>query len=429
MAAGSDDNEQTRENEDERRESADSCQPPVDGSLLDGVSPPSDHGALTSARSCCWRSCKKVPKEGDGCIMCECSRDGCVRTVHAACASTMLVQFGAPRKFNSVPCGKRCFNALTKQPQTAPTQQKKRVPWHNDGPTAAVSSLSVLVDWMTDGNNYNRYRGGDSESGESKTTIAGEVISKIEAAGITTPRSAKDITNKISALESLFRSAEDWRHCSGQGREYNDPSIRDGLIQRCSLYFQLRDIMIDRASTHPSLLSTDSAARQEDTEDENDSSSDVTDSPRDSIGVTNAAAQPSTTLPVRPASTPISIAQRPTKRSRTSGESEQTPFIKMKKIQLAQQRDFQMQDLEIRKRTLELQEREAETRKQQYLDETRAIDARITEANAQAEKLRQEAEHWRQQRKIDLLRERNKLQQEGVAQDDIDALLPLSTYF
>jgi hypothetical protein len=60
-------------------------------------------------------------------------------------------------------------------------------------------------------------------------------------------------------------------------------------------------------------------------------------------------------------------------------------------------------------------------------NEARAVNARIEEANAQTFKLRQEAEHWRLQRNIVLLRERKKLLDEGVSKADIDALLPLAT--
>lgn len=37
----------------------------------------------------------------------------------------------------------------------------------------------------------------------------------------------------------------------------------------------------------------------------------------------------------------------------------------------------------------------------------------------------EEAEHWRQQRRVTLLRERKKLLDEGVSKDEIDFLLPL----
>ncbi|OWZ13168.1 hypothetical protein PHMEG_00013566 [Phytophthora megakarya] len=53
---------------------------------------------------------------------------------------------------------------------------KKRISWHNDGPDASVSSLSVLITWMTDGNNFNRYRGGDGQSDETIFQAFAELI-------------------------------------------------------------------------------------------------------------------------------------------------------------------------------------------------------------------------------------------------------------
>ncbi|GMF53124.1 unnamed protein product [Phytophthora fragariaefolia] len=49
-------------------------------------------------------------------------------------------------------------------------QVKKRVLRHNDGPIAGISSISVLIGWLTTSTNYNRYRGGEGQNGESMTT-------------------------------------------------------------------------------------------------------------------------------------------------------------------------------------------------------------------------------------------------------------------
>jgi hypothetical protein len=87
--------------------------------------------------------------------------------------------------FTSVACGKRCYNALVKQVRVASTQVKKRVLWHNDGPTPDVSSISVVIDWLTTGNYYSRYRGGDGHSGDSKTTVNAPVTRRRSPVTIT----------------------------------------------------------------------------------------------------------------------------------------------------------------------------------------------------------------------------------------------------
>ncbi|OWZ17977.1 hypothetical protein PHMEG_0008006 [Phytophthora megakarya] len=133
----------------------------------------------TAVVLCNWKGCKKIDKVSGGGDICRCERQGCERVVHKACSTSMLAQFCADSAFSKTPCGKRCYNALMKQPRSSTTQVKKRVPWHNDGPTPDISSISILIDWLTEGNNYSRYRGGDAESGETKTTIAGEIASRI----------------------------------------------------------------------------------------------------------------------------------------------------------------------------------------------------------------------------------------------------------
>ncbi|KAF4144177.1 hypothetical protein GN958_ATG06641 [Phytophthora infestans] len=71
-----------------------------------------------------------------------------------------------------------------------------------------------------------------------------------------------------------------------------------------------------------------------------------------------------------------------------------------------------------------IQSEELTLRKQRVMKVEEA-EARIAESNAHAQKLREEAEHWRIQRLVTLLRERTKLKQEGVSQEDIDLALPL----
>ncbi|KAG6958403.1 hypothetical protein JG688_00010526 [Phytophthora aleatoria] len=72
--------------------------------------------------------------------------------------------------------------------------------WHNDGPTEDVSYLIVLIDWITEGANYDRYRGGGGQAGETKNVLAVEILRLISLKEIKTIRTAKDITNNISTL-------------------------------------------------------------------------------------------------------------------------------------------------------------------------------------------------------------------------------------
>jgi hypothetical protein len=218
--------------------------------LRDSSSPPTftDHAkrpdATTSTAygaagpACRFKSCKKVTKfaESDA-VLKSCLNSGCVFYVHHACAKQLLALFNADASFEGAICGKRCYNAYLKAMREAETDPnvKKRIPWHNDGYTPSISSLSCLIDWMTTGSNYRRYRGGKEQTGETKLVIAGEVVRLIEESGITTVRTAKDVQTKISALEESYRKASDWLKATGQGVE-DEHSLKAAILSRCPYY-------------------------------------------------------------------------------------------------------------------------------------------------------------------------------------------------
>ncbi|TYZ66706.1 hypothetical protein PybrP1_001664 [[Pythium] brassicae (nom. inval.)] len=82
-----------------------------------------------------------------------------------------------------------------------------RTRWNNDGPHDGVSSLNVLLDWITTHGNYDKWRRGDKNSGETKAVLASQIAGRIRDAGITTPRKPKDIISKIGQLEQSYREA------------------------------------------------------------------------------------------------------------------------------------------------------------------------------------------------------------------------------
>ncbi|KAF1785365.1 hypothetical protein GQ600_1493 [Phytophthora cactorum] len=88
--------------------------------------------------------------------------------------------------------------------------RSRRARWHNDGPDDSVSSLRVLLDWLTTEGNYNKWRGGDKQSGETKAVLAAQISTLIHEKGITHLRKPKDTITKISQLEQSFRDAVDF---------------------------------------------------------------------------------------------------------------------------------------------------------------------------------------------------------------------------
>ncbi|KAE9207384.1 hypothetical protein PF004_g17045 [Phytophthora fragariae] len=182
--------------------------------------------------------------------------------------------------------------------------------------------------------------------------------------------------------------------------------------------------MNSRVSTRAQLLNTDASYRKEDTESDDgcsDSSSDDSDAEERPVTAANPTNK-------RSASMPISIAQPQNKKTRQADLSLHPALLRLKEAQLTQQHDHQVVEIDVRKEELRLREKEFLAREKQLKNEERLANARIEEATAQSLKLKEEAEHSRQQRKIELLRERKKLLDEGISLEEVDLLLPLRTH-
>ena len=114
--------------------------------------------------------------------------------------------------------GKRTSEGQSSQQPSTGKKAKPRMLWNSDGVDGGLSSLSILLDWLTTATNYTKFRGGDATCNKKKTAHAKDMLMSMKAAGIH-HRTVKTILEKINDLEGKYRKASDWLANTGAGVE------------------------------------------------------------------------------------------------------------------------------------------------------------------------------------------------------------------
>ncbi|KAI9980407.1 hypothetical protein PInf_026351 [Phytophthora infestans] len=109
--------------------------------------------------------------------------------------------------------------------------KKSNVYWDKDGVDGGKSSLDVLLNWMTIGTNYNRWRGADR-------TVK-EIMVALETANIS-HRTPGQVRDKVSKLEEKYCAAQDFLAQTGAGIA-DQATLRDALRQRMEKRQALED--------------------------------------------------------------------------------------------------------------------------------------------------------------------------------------------
>jgi len=187
-----------------------------------------------------------------------CHSPGCLNFINPSCFKKVMSAVAEDEWEGLLFCGKRCFNNSKKVVEAAMNKNKGRVPWQTDGPTPEINSMVVIIDWLTKEGNHIRWHGGERQNDMTKLGIASEISQLIKDKGITVERQVLAIHMKINCLEQHFQAATDWLNQTGASVTFKE-SIWAAVKQRCPYYYELVDIMSDRARTTP--LSTISSIK------------------------------------------------------------------------------------------------------------------------------------------------------------------------
>ena len=315
---------------------------------------------------------------------------------------------------NTIICGKRCFN---KSQDTANQTKAKRLYWHNDGPTENVNSESILLDWLTTQGNYEKWKGGAKNSGETKKTLASQISSLMKDKGVLVTRNAKNIIDKVGHIERTFKEASDWLRQTGQGVE-DEESIKKAVLKRCCYYYTIKDIMMDRPSITP--LATeddlDASVSQSSHDSEDEALLASTDSKLDNDVVANSTEYIDTstsndmdsilspryeTSDIERTSSRITVAHSSSKKRKSRSKTQELE-------QFTNLENLKKQELEMNKKY-----------------KNREIEVKEKEVNALATKLEEETKDIIQKRKYNLALQRLDLRSKGVPEEEINELLPL----
>jgi hypothetical protein len=222
------------------------------------------------SEKCSFRSCKVTGAE-----LLECSAAGCSKQVHLICYHGILL-----KKYNDlkalpagkVSCTKKCYLKIVKDSAGGgedPDGGNRKGNWDCDGKNGLEdpnTSVKILLDWWMKEGNYTKYCG-KNNNGIKKIQYCTQLAEKMSRE-TNTQRNAKNVQSKIQHIEKTFKDAYTFASSeTGAGLKEGDVgTFEDAVKKKCPYYFDLLDIMQDRASSKPKATSYDDSDESEDPE-------------------------------------------------------------------------------------------------------------------------------------------------------------------
>jgi hypothetical protein len=226
---------------------------------------------------CCFRSCKV-----NGAVLVECSASGCKKKLHYMCYQGLVI--GKHNDLVPLPAGK---GACTKRCHVKSMRENaggadevdggnRRGNWDSDGlngPDDPKTSVRILLDWWMSEGNYVKFCG-KNNGGLKKIQICNQLAEQISNE-TTSKRDGKNVLSKIQHIERTFRDAHVFATSeTGAGvKENSEGTFEEIVKKKCPYYYDLLDIMSDRASAKPKATSYD--LLEDDVEEEGGKFSDI----------------------------------------------------------------------------------------------------------------------------------------------------------
>jgi hypothetical protein len=271
-------------------------------------------------------------------------------------------------------------------------------------------------------NNFFQHCGATGNKGKTKTQHHKQLAILIKEKNPDSEQSEKDVENKITSLERQFCQASDWANNTGQGVD-NPGDFEAAIKKGCPLYKELEPIIGDRPNVKPLATNEESdnnlqdgnspVASQAVLQSINNAAPDSSEEEED---ITPNKKKEATVSSVLPKSTGSSNRRLATMDCPSKSKKMRTNNNVDNLLSKYLGDDDEVENPNSFK---QLRVREVEAREQE-------ANARMMEAQAVSLlKAKSETDILSIQANATLLQERKKLADEGIDQEEIDALLPL----
>jgi hypothetical protein len=225
---------------------------------------------MAPSEKCSFRSCKVKGAE-----LLECSAANCTKPVHMICYHGYLLHKFKELQalpYGMIACTKKCHAKVVKDTGGGGDEAEggnRKGNWDCDGKKGEDdphTSVKILLDWWMKEGNYSRYCG-KNNSGVKKIQYCNQLAEKMSKE-TNTVRTSKNVQSKIQHIEKTFKEAHAFATSeTGAGLKEDDEGTFDDAVKRkCPYYFDLLDVMADRASSKPKATSYDDSDDSDDSE-------------------------------------------------------------------------------------------------------------------------------------------------------------------